>query len=170
MLYIFIDESGDTGNIKHMGTSSGFSMCACLCVDTQIDFVNREIEQILLYIKKKEIKYSKLSDVHKKFVVKKLKHLPITCYSYYYHKDNILCKDALLTHVFESVIMQVLPMSGARIKIVIDGRENARYRKIYSNVLDKYIKKYILKFADSIKTPMLQIADVYAGICREKKG
>ncbi len=170
MLYIFIDESGDTGNPTHKGTSKDYAICACICTDKNIEYLSKQILDILKYINKKEIKYSRLSDREKIFVVSRIDTLNIEHREFYYKKSGRLLLGDLLKYVFESVVCQVNVLAVTKIKVIIDGDENAYYRKLYSSILDKYFKKYTLKFGNSLKVPMLQVADVYVGLCRKGRG
>jgi hypothetical protein len=145
MFYLFIDESGDTGNPGPQGTSKDFAMSICMCTDEQIERLSKEVLKICSKIKKKEIKYSRLSEADKMYVTKGINKLGIEHYAQYYKKTARLNK------------------------AVIDGDENSHHRKIYTYILDRYFDRFTLKFGNSQKTPMLQVADVYAGICRKNK-
>ncbi len=81
MIYIFIDESGDTGNPEIIGTTKSFSMCATICYSENIEFLSEEIKKFILKIDKKEIKYSKLSEKQKSLASNYLNKLEIEKFS-----------------------------------------------------------------------------------------
>jgi hypothetical protein len=168
MLYIFIDESGDIGNPKKEGTSSDFSMCACVCKKELIDKIDNIVFLTLSNINKTEIKYSKLSKKYKKIIKSIFKKFDINIKTVYLVKRNNFHADNLLKNSFDLLISGLKIDKKEKVKIIIDGMENSHYRKIYSKILNKYFDKYVLYFRNSHKTPMLQVADFYAGLCRDK--
>lgn len=169
MMYIFIDESGDTGNPEKEGTSSDFSMSACICDKAVLKESNDFIVFILDKLKRKEIKYSKLSKKDKDFVTLKLKKLDIKVKTVYFKKKYDLYTEHLLKYSFDELICKLNIHKDEKVKIIVDGLENSYYRKLYSKILDKYFDRYTLYLKNSQKTPMLQVADFYAGLARVRR-
>lgn len=168
-MYIFIDESGDTGNTDKEGTSSDFSMSACICDKLVLKEYNDFIISILDKLKRKEIKYSKLSKKDKDYVILKFKKLDVKIQTVYFKKKYNLFTENLLKHSFNELISKLNIDKKQKVKVVVDGLENSYYRKLYSKILDKYFDRYTLYLKNSQKTPMLQVADFYAGLARLKK-
>lgn len=56
------------------------------------------------------------------------------------------------------------------IYIFIDGSENSFFRKMYEPIIRGKFPRARVKFANSIKTPMIQVTDFYAGYTRKNKG
>ncbi len=165
MLYVFIDESGDTGKPKQEGSSASFCMSVCICSDKDIEKLSLKILALVAHIGKKEIKYSKLSRDHKIYVIKEIEKLKIKSYCVYSSKNGVYL-NSLLKDTFQDLVQKLAQHKEEKVKFIIDGEENSFYRKIYTDVISMYFKKYTLKFANSRKTPLLQVADMYAGMRR----
>lgn len=168
MIYIFIDESGDTGNPSIIGTTNSFSMCAVICYIENIEFLSNEIKKLVIDLKKKEVKYSKLSDRQKILVGKYFSKLEIEKICTYENKKSNSYNENLLKTSFENLLREIKIDKIIKLKFVVDGDENAYYRKTYTKIIEKYFTNFTLKFGNSIKTPMLQVADFYAGEIRFK--
>ena len=169
MIYVFIDESGDSGEISENGSTSDFTMAACICYGENIDYLNSEIKRLSIRLRKKEIKFSKLSQEDVVIVKGFFKKLQIEHIVIYSRKTINYHGDILLRGIFQELVSNIKITKKEKVKFFIDGSENAYYRKIYEPIIRKYFSHALLKFANSIKAPMIQVADFYAGHRRRLK-
>jgi len=166
--YIYIDESGDIGDPKRKGSSLDFSMAACICDKGDILNINMFVNNLIIRIKKKELKYSKMSKEDRIYILSMLNKLNLNIKSVYFKKNKFKHKD-ILEISFNELIKLIKVDKKHKIKVIIDGDENKFYRKIYTNILKIYFKNFKIKFANSAKTPLLQVSDFFAGYEREKR-
>lgn len=166
MVYIFIDESGDIGNPAILENSKDFSLAACVCDNEKIDYLISQIKQFNTKFKKKEMKFSKFSKTERVLCKKFLKNLTIKNSSVYRKKSLTNYGDSFLKSTFQELINNINISTKGKLKVFIDGTENAHFRKIYEPILRKKFPKATLQFANSIKTPLVQVADFYAGYRR----
>lgn len=169
MIYIFIDESGDSGLIDELGTTSDFAMAACICYTENIELLNTKISKFRSRIKKKEIKFSKLSSKEMRLTKEFFGSLKIEHVTTCTEKTNYEHSRDLLHDTFENLISKIKITKKENITVFIDGTENAYFRKIYEPIIRKKFSRVTLKFANSMKTPMIQAADFYAGYMRRFK-
>lgn len=170
MIYVFIDESGNLGRPGQGMTSDDFSMVAIICPSQDIEFLIDKVKRLVIRIKKKEIKFSKLSTKEVRITNKFLDNLNIKYVAVYSNKTDFSYGEMLLRKVFSELILNIKISQKEKIKVFIDGTENAYFRKIYEPVVRKKFPRASVKFANSIKTPMIQVADFYAGYYRKSKG
>lgn len=166
MIYIFIDESGDPGELHEPGATADFAMAACVCYSENIDEINNQIKNFTTRLKKKELKFSKFSSQEAGLMKKFLKKLNLEYFSVYTKKTAAFHGDRLLKSVFHDLVQSITVATQGKVKIFIDGFENAYFRKIYEPILRKKFPRSVMKFANSIKTPLIQVADFYAGYRR----
>jgi len=164
--YIYIDESGDIGDPRKKGASLDFSMSACVCKKENILKISCLVHELVVGVNKREIKFSKSTKKEKTYILKHLNRLHLNIKSVYFKKNRFLYKD-ILEISFEELIKKINIDHILPVKVIIDGDENKFYRKIYTKILKRYFKNFKLKFANSVKTPLLQVADFYAGYERE---
>jgi hypothetical protein len=171
MIYVFIDESGDTGEIHVPGASQDFVMAGCFCYLDHVDIFSGQIKEIIEKTKKKELKYSKMNKSEIDFMTKFIETRNINHISVYTEKTPFYYGDKLLSNCFTELLDRIpINQSGVeKIKIFIDGKENAKLRKIYEPIMRKRFPRSTLKFANSLKTPLIQIADFCAGYRRKIK-
>ena len=168
MYYIYIDESGDSGDPKKTGSSFDFSMSACICNKNDILDISSKVNDLIEFINKKELKYSKISKKDKVYSLKYINKLNLNIKSVYFNKNKFIHKD-IVEISFEELIKRLGLDRKSTLKFVIDGDENKFYRKMYSKIIKRYYKHFKIKFANSVKTPLLQVADFYAGHKRENR-
>lgn len=168
MIYVFIDESGDVGDPNNKVNSRDFSMAACIAYSENIEYLSNQIKESIFRAKKKEFKFSKMSENEVKKLKSFLTKLDIEYVMIYKSKTSYHFGQSLLKQVFEELINSLNIYKGEKIKVFVDGIENAYYRKIYEKILRKNFTHVVLRFANSQKTPMIQVADFYAGYCRRK--
>lgn len=169
MLYIFIDESGDIGNPNTRGNSRDFSLAACLCSSYNIEYFMKKINQLRVRLKKKELKFSKISIREKNIANDYIQRLFIEHYSVYRIKSNNHYGPDFLKDVFRELLLTIPEIKTEKVKVFVDGNENSHFRKIYEPPIRIRLPKATLHFANSIKTPLIQVADFYAGQ-RRKSG
>ncbi len=163
MIYVFIDESGDIGNPEVRGNSQDFSLAACICRQEDIEAAMTSIKKLRIRLKRKEIKISKLSSQEIRIVNNHFKELKFEHVSVYGNKNNHFHGRQFLKHM----VSELMTLSGIdsreKVKVFVDGNENAFFRKIYAPTIKKHFPHSVLKFVDSIKTPLIQAVDFYAG-------
>lgn len=169
MIYIFVDESGDYGGESNHGASSDFSMAAVICYTGNIDILSRDIIALRDKLNKKEIKFSKLSQNEIVLITRFLSTTNIENYSIYTEKTKNYFGERLLKNSFTELLDRVDVSSLEKVKIIIDGVENRALRKIYEPIMRKRFTRSVLRFANSQKTPLIQIADFCAGHRRRMK-
>jgi hypothetical protein len=168
MYYIYIDESGDSGDPKKKGSSLDFSMSACICGKNYVSDISSKVSDLILLLNKKELKYSKISKKDKLYSLTYLNKLKLNIKSVYFKKNRFIHKD-IFEISFEELIKRLDIDKKSTVKFIIDGDENKFYRKMYEKIIKRYYKNFKLKFANSVKTPILQVSDFYAGYEREVK-
>lgn len=166
MVYIFIDESGNLGKIGNGMSSTDFSMVAIVCPSQNIDLFIDRVKLLITKIKKKELKFSKLSTKEIITTYNFLEKLNLNYTSVYYKKTSIHYGEVLLKEAFNNLISKIEIPKNEKIKVFIDGTENAYFRKIYEPIIRKKFTRVTMKFANSMKTPIIQVADFYAGYRR----
>ncbi len=169
MVYLFIDESGDTGNPAIVENSKDFSLAACVCGNEDIDHLITQVKRLNTRLKKKEIKFSKLSAKEKIISKEFLRKLSFETYTTYSRKTLTNYGGTFLRNTFEELVSKINTDKKGKVKVFMDGTENAHFRKIYEPIIRKRFPKAVLQFANSIKTPLIQVADFYAGQ-RRKSG
>lgn len=169
MIYLFIDESGDIGNPEVLGNSRDFSLACCIGYIENIDYLSHEIQKMKLRLKKKEIKFPRLSSKEIILMHQFLKKLEVEKFSVYSTKTKINYGPLFLKGVIFELMVLISIRKNEKIKVFIDGPDNAYYRKIYEPIIKKKFPRAVVKFANSMKTPMIQVADFYAGH-RRKEG
>lgn len=162
MYYILIDESGDIGNPKIEANSKDFTLAAFICSTQNIEHLSEQVTQLKTRLKKKEIKYSKLSQKEIQIVEEFLKENPIITISVYAAKDQVYGKE-FLKNLFKELIEKIPVSHHLKTKFFIDGTENAFFRKLYTPLIKSKFSKSSLHFANSINKSLIQIADFYAG-------
>lgn len=171
MRYLFIDESGDIGDPLVVGNSQDFCLGVCVCSLENLEEVNLKVRKLMVHLKKKELRFSKLSSrdvvISKEF----FKNLGIEYYTQYMRKSVSHQNDIFLKKVFGDLIYSMDKVESEKVVVFIDGTENAYFRKIYEPIIRKKFPRATVKFANSMKTPLIQVADFYAGYRRrvEKK-
>jgi hypothetical protein len=171
MIYLFDDESGNFGSLDMKAGSEGLSISMIICDDENIDEIQKKIENLRSKIKKEEIKFKKLSNKERKLVFEEFRQMRIKFYSVYRVKTKQYVFELFLKDLYESLCINahINKFRSKKVTIFYDGIENGRLRKYLEYVLEKYLIKYSLKFGDSLKFPLLQAADFYAGLSRYLK-
>ncbi len=167
MIYIFIDESGDFGEMYEIGSSVDFAMAACVCHAENLEDVSWKIKKFCFKLRKKELKFSKMSSREVSQTKNFLKDLEIESFSVCIKKTRRYYGEGLLRRVFQELISNISIDENQKIKVFIDGSENTYFRKLYEPIVRKKFSRVVLKFANSMKTPMIQAADFYAGQARK---
>lgn len=168
MLYFFIDESGDSGEIHHPGSSPDFAMAACVCDSEYVEHAKGIIRKLILRLRKAEIKFSKLSWKEVPIAKRSFDSLSINNYSVYASKTSKYYSKNLIEDVFSELIQKINVNRNEKVKVFVDGSENAYFRKLYEPIIRKKFPGAVLRFANSMKTPMVQVADFYAGYRRSE--
>lgn len=169
MIYVFIDESGDIGNPEKPESSKDFSMAACICTSEHLDNMSEQVAKFAENLRMKELKFSKMSAAEKRSVASFLKKSGIYHVSacatkkYFYHGTE------LLRVIFKDLVQTIEIDSSQKVKFFIDGTENSLLRKVYEPIIRERFPGAMLRFANSIKRPMIQVADFYAGQARKSK-
>ncbi len=171
MIYILIDESGDIGNPENSANSKDFALSACICDSKNMDKVSEHVEKFVIRLKKKELKFSKMSPSEIRITKLFLSSLTIDHVSVYFVKNKTFHGKYFLEIIIRDLLNKIEIDPTEKVKLFIDGVENKFYRKIYESAMRKRFPKSQLKFANSIKKPLIQVADFYAGHTRRiKKG
>lgn len=163
MIYIFIDESGDTGNPRIPTNSKDFCLGACICNLNDVDEKTQETEKFTLSLNKKELRFSKLSEKEKMLTKKFMEKLGVKNFSAYSRKTRQYYGENLLRNLVRELFESIDVSTTERVKVFLDGTENAFFRKIYESCLRAKFPDSTLRFANSIKKPLIQVADFYAG-------
>lgn len=169
MVYIFIDESGDIGTPTLSVNSKDFSLCASICKSEDIEVLNNKLKKFIHNLNKKEIRFSRLSKKEFPNVKSFIEKLEIGHFLAYRKKTEIYHGKSFLGDILKELMVAIPTFPKEKIVIFIDGTENAQMRKLCTPIIRKRFPKATLKFANSIKTPLIQVADFYAGQ-RRKSG
>jgi hypothetical protein len=97
------------------------------------------------------------------------KQLGINHISSYTLKSEFNHGKSLLKNILDDLLRKIVLEKECRVKVFVDGTENAFFRKIYEPVIRKRFPGASLRFANSMKKPMIQVADFYAGYRRRIK-
>ncbi len=163
MIYIFIDESGDIGNPETLGNSKDFSLAACICDSNDTEELSEEITKFGIRLKKKEIKFSKMSRQETPIIKSLLAKTSIVQVSAYGLKTKWHHGKMFLQNIFKELVEKLPIDDNEKVKVFMDGSENAFFRKIYEPIIRKRFPNATLRFANSLKKPLIQVADFYAG-------
>jgi hypothetical protein len=172
MLYLFGDESGNLGLPHGDGNSEDFAICLLECHENDIGKVSDKIDALRKSVGKKEIKFNKLSGKDRYKVFKELRKINLKFTTIYTKKPIFFNSlDFFAANITEIIIVAEakFPDNSKKIKVVYDGIENSRIRKVIETCLKKTLTKFSLSFGNSEKIPLLQAADFYAGLSRYLK-
>lgn len=169
MVYIFIDESGDIGTPTLSVNSKDFSLCASICNSEGIEEINDKIKKFVHDLNKKEIRFSRLSKKEFLNVKRYIEKLEISHFLAYRKKTELYHGKPFLRDTLKELMVAIPIFPKEKIVVFVDGTENAQIRRLYTPIIRSRFPKATLKFANSIKTPLIQVADFYAGQ-RRKSG
>lgn len=175
---VFIDDSGDPGFKDGMG-SSNFVMAAAIFVNPEVaESIMYEIEEYrnsLGWQHNHEFKFTKNP---KNVVIEALRRISkydFQVYAVYIEKSDFREITPAMTPFFDreklynwtlKELLREIPLETA--KITIDGRSSRQNMKNTKTYLRREInrgdgKKLDIKFEDSVRTNLLQLADLVAG-------
>lgn len=144
-------------------------MAACICNSENLDNLSDQVAKFAERLRMKELKYSKMSAAEKRSTASFLKKRGISHTSIFTTKNYFNHGTELLRVIFKDLIHKIEIDPSQKVKFFIDGTENSLLRKIYEPIIRERFPRAMLRFANSIKRPMIQAADFYAGQARKSK-
>ena len=180
-MYVFIDDSGDPGFKFNKGSSRYFVIACCVFETAEAAELTSEQFRSLLrgfrWGDKAEFKFSKTRrKIHERLLTDLL-GLPFRVHAVLVdkltietHGENLRHKDFYLSAIAR--VVGALDSHDADLAISIDGRGEREYRRgarvLFSRVVAERDGKRIrkLRFVDSRSSPLVQLADLYAGAVR----
>ena len=172
-MLVFIDESGDPGFKTTKGSSPNFVTTMVIFDDhsvakrTQQAIVNLRAELRV----KPEFKFSKLYSAHRDRFFDEMAGYSFRTRSVVVQKE-LIYSDALRTvkeSFYKFFIRNMLQHDGGALrgaKVVIDGSGDRQFKKAFRAYLRKNLDKGAvekLDLKDSVKDPLVQLADMVAG-------
>ncbi len=163
-LYIYIDESGDTGVKFETGSSELFIISIVIINADDLVNLNRELEGISnrLLFKSKEFKFSKILFRYKVLFFKSIYGLKFKAHAFIFTKHK---KSAYINYLIQSLREIRLHEYSSESIVTIDGTD----KNMFSNNDIKAVKnltriKTKIVFCDSEKSNLLQLSDMIAGL------
>jgi hypothetical protein len=180
-MYVFIDDSGDPG-FKFDKGSSRFFVIACCVFETAeaAELTSERFRSLLREFRwgdKAEFKFSKTRrEIHERLLTD-LFGLPFRVHAVLVDKlalapqrEELRQEDFYLSAIAR--VLSAIDYRDAGLAISIDGRGDREYRLgarvMFSRVMPERDGKRIskLRFVDSRSSPLVQLADLYAGAVR----
>ena len=173
---VFIDESGDPG---FKAESSEFFIVAAVLFDSP-ETAESLMHEIINYRRElgwrdnHEFKFTKNPKNVIVNLLRRATNYNFQVYAIYVQKKELfkinpamrqILEDQLYNWLMKELLLQI-PLGIA--KITIDGRSNKQYRKATATYLRKELsgkgsKKLDFRFEDSVRTDLIQFADIVAG-------
>lgn len=179
-MFVFIDDSGDTGLKFDAGSSREFVVACCVFQSAEdVAFAANRIKQLRSEMKwhpNAEFKFSKSSNQVRALFLKMAAELPFTLLGVKIHKESLSASDFgnQSVSMFLKAIDLALVSTNAEIKnakVFIDGQSSKRHKSEVSKFLKssanqekKIIEK--VRFVDSKSNDLIQLADMLAGTLR----
>ena len=171
--YIFLDDSGDTG-LRNSNTDQ-FIVAAVIVTDEEkkkllteaINLFRRRLGWVELH----EFKFSKTEKVILVELIDFIKGFDFEAYVVVLDKKevdvNIVPKEkiSIYNHVLKELLLRV---SRSNQVVTIDGKIGKKYDKqvqayLRQNLRERGVRNTSIKFVDSRKEPLVQLADIIAG-------
>jgi hypothetical protein len=163
-LYIYIDESGDTGIKFDKGSSRFFVLALVHIKDTNLQKIYQELFNIILSLKinSEELKFSKTSFKNKRLFFKNIKKLDFIADIFIFNKQM---KKDYSYYVLKCVNSLNINSKFKEILVTIDGiDENILTHQDVKQIKKVFKSKVKIIFCNSIKNIFLQLADMLAGL------
>lgn len=162
-LYIYIDESGDTGIKFDKGSSRFFVLALVFVKKDEMESVSRDVELIVsdIYENKSELKFSKTSFKNKIIFFKFIKKVNFEARVCIFNKSNldISYEEYIIRSLRESVNLN------KKYIVYIDGLNKKNFSEKSISMIKKSfrnIKK--VQLLDSKKNYLIQLADMIVGL------
>lgn len=170
--YLFIDESGDTGLITRPGSSKYFVLTGVLFSDQLSALVTSQqlddLKAVLKLTKDYEFKYHKLKPVNKEKFFQFANNLDCRVFSLIMRKISKagLVDLTLMVAKLVDCIVGEIGSDGLIFRLILDGKGSSTHTtKMRSAVrLGTKVKIESIRFSDSRKDSLIQLADMSAGL------
>ena len=170
---VFIDETGDTGSRKPELSSNLFVIAAVVVDKAHISHLEQLVNDAKVKCKKDELKFSRLSEKHRRMIFTDLASQEFSFYSIVVDKRLLYSPGFLYSHVFYKYffgkLISLLGERYCRVEIHFDQNGNEGFQE----GLKRYIKKryeqptlfepFAMVAHDSRLSELTQIADLIAG-------
>jgi len=171
--YIFIDDSGDTG-LENTNTDQ-FILVAVVIGDEEVKMsLTEAINRFRRNLGWNELDEFKFAKTNKKIItelIESLQDINYCAYAVVFNKKEVspICKtngkNSLYTHVLKELLLRVGKNNQ---DIKVDGtsgkrNENELRKYLRQNLREKGVIDTNIRFVDSRKDPIIQLADIVAG-------
>lgn len=172
MSIMFVDESGDLGRAT---VSDGYFVMVGVVVNAEeADVVNvtmNELRERIGWHDEMEFKFAKTRGSILQSLARTVSRCDYLVYAIIVNKESYGGKNVRL--LYNQVLVELVRLAGQNdLKIVIDGKAGKKYRKntatyVRQKLSDEYRIKGI-KYRESQKENILQLADLFAGYIHNK--
>ena len=170
-MLVFIDESGDTGLRTENGSSRYFVIAMVIFKDKKDSQYTRQVVQKykISIRKSNELKFSKESEPRRIAFLNAVEECPFSVEYLVLDKNNkesvSILRETKVNFNAHLMCEALLSSSIRSAHILIDNESGSlKYRGYIHRVC--YAQKESLQFIDSIKDPLIQLADMVAGAIR----